>query len=153
MNLQYECRKGRSAVNAIMRVVDTARDAIEGERWTFGTKEYCAIITLDSRNSAQQIEGRIKEPYLMEILNNYFQDRKVIDLTDEGEQVYVVTGSVLEPLLWNIMHDEVLRLQLPNGTTIVGFADDIAIISVAKTNKKNRGENEHSDLKCWSMAG
>ena len=31
------------------------------------------------------------------------------------------------------MYDGVLRLRLPNGTTIVGFADDIAIVSVAKT--------------------
>ena len=99
-----------------------------------------------------------KPPYLMEILNNYFQDRKVIYLTDEGEREYIVTagvpqGSVLGPLLWNIMYDGVLRLQLPNGTTIVGFADDIAIVSVAKTVGGNRGENEHSDSKCWSMAG
>ena len=32
------------------------------------------------------------------------------------------------------MYNEVLRLRLPNGTTtILGFADDIAIVSVAKT--------------------
>ena len=57
---------------------------------------------------------------------------------DKGEQEYVVTvvvqqGSVLGPLLWNIMYDGVLRLRLPNGRTIVSFADDIAIASVAKT--------------------
>ena len=77
----------------------------------------------------------------MEILNNNFQDRKVIYLTDEGEQEYVVTaripqGSVLGPLLWNITYDGVLRLRLSNGTTIVDFADDIGIISIAKTVKK-----------------
>ena len=74
----------------------------------------------------------------MEILNNYFQDRKVIFLTDEREQKYILTaggpqGSVLGALLWNIMYDGVLRLRLPNGTTIVSFADDIAMVSVAKT--------------------
>ena len=31
------------------------------------------------------------------------------------------------------MYDRVLRLRLTNETTIMGFADDIAIVSVAKT--------------------
>jgi hypothetical protein len=41
-------------------------------------------------------------------------------------------GSVLGPLLWNIMYDEVLRLKLPEGVTLIGFADDIAVVMVAK---------------------
>ena len=77
-------------------------------------------------------------PYLLEILNDYFQDRKVIYLTDNGEEEYLVTagvpqGSVNRPLLWNIMYDGVLRLQLPHETKTMGFADDIAIFSVVKT--------------------
>lgn len=39
---------------------------------------------------------------------------------------------MLGPLLWNIMYDGVLRLQLPHGVRIVGFADDIAVVSVGK---------------------
>ena len=50
-DLQYGFRKGRSTVEAIRRVVDIARDAIEGVRWKFGTKEYCAVVTLDVRNA------------------------------------------------------------------------------------------------------
>ena len=34
------------------------------------------------------------------------------------------------------MYDGVLRLQLPNGTTIVGFANDSVIVSVANTVRK-----------------
>ena len=45
----------------------------------------------------------------------------------------VPQGSVLGPLLENIVDDRVFRLRLPNETTIVGFADDIAIGSVTRT--------------------
>ena len=48
-NLQYGFRKQRAMVDAIRRVGDFARDAIEGGRWRFGTKEYCAFVTLDVR--------------------------------------------------------------------------------------------------------
>ena len=47
--------------------------------------------------------------------------------------VGVPYGSVIGQLLWITMYDGVLQLQLPNRSTIVGFADDIAIGSVAKT--------------------
>ena len=91
-NLQYGFRKEWSTVDAIRRVGDIARDAIEGERWRFATKEYCAVVTLDVRNAFNSMNwGRIiralfnmaSQQYLMKVLNNYFQDRKVIYLTDE----------------------------------------------------------------------
>ena len=44
----------------------------------------------------------------------------------------VPQGYVLEPLLWNSVCEGVLQLLLSNGTTIVCFADDIAIVSVSK---------------------
>ena len=38
-------------------------------------------------------------PYLMEIPNNYLQDRRVIYLTDDGEKAYIAQGTVLRSLL------------------------------------------------------
>ena len=82
--------------------------------------------------SAQRIVNVTKPPNIMEILNNYFLNYS------EGEQEYVMKAdfplcSVRGPLLWNIRYDEILRLLLPNGATIVGFADNIAIVSIART--------------------
>ena len=45
----------------------------------------------------------------------------------------VPQSSVLRPLLWDIVYNRVLRLRLPNGSSIVRFADYIAIVSAAKT--------------------
>ena len=30
--------------------------------------------------------------------------------------------------MWNVMYDGVLRIRLPKGALIVGFADDIALV-------------------------
>ena len=77
-------------------------------------------------------------PYLMKIIVSYFTNRKLRYHTDDGVKYHTITakvpqGSVLGPLLWNIMYDGVLRLELPPRTKVVGFADDIAALIVAKT--------------------
>lgn len=42
-------------------------------------------------------------------------------------------GSVLGPLLWNIMFEGPLKLKMPGGARLVTFADDVAVVIVAKT--------------------
>ncbi|GBP15361.1 Probable RNA-directed DNA polymerase from transposon X-element [Eumeta japonica] len=48
---QYGFRKGRSTLDAINLVVNTAREAIAGTRWKGGTKKYCLVATLDIKNA------------------------------------------------------------------------------------------------------
>uniref|UniRef100_A0ABD2WMC7 Reverse transcriptase domain-containing protein n=1 Tax=Trichogramma kaykai TaxID=54128 RepID=A0ABD2WMC7_9HYME len=75
--------------------------------------------------------------YLQRMVLSYFRGRVLEFTTDDGAETYEVTagmpqGSVLGPILWNVMYDRILRLELPRSAKIVGFADDIAITVVAK---------------------
>lgn len=143
---QYGFRKNRSTLDAVSLVIDTARTAIDGKRWKGGKKEYCAIVTLDVKNAFNSAKwSKIHEAlrkqdvpvYIRRMMSDYLKDRILLYDTESGTKTYEVTGgvpqgSVLGPPIWNIMYDGVLRLQLPTGATVVGFADDIAVVVVAK---------------------
>lgn len=43
----------------------------------------------------------------------------------------VPQGSVMDPLLWNVMYNGVLVFPVSEGATIVGFADDLIIVVTA----------------------
>ncbi|CAB0028290.1 unnamed protein product [Trichogramma brassicae] len=143
---QYGFRKGRSTIDAIEDIVSTARYAVAGRRWHWGTKKYCAVVTLDVRNAFNSARWdnilaalrRLPVPnYLLRIIASYFSARVLDFTTDDGPESYEVTagvlqGSVLGPILWNVMYDAILRLNFDGDVRIVGFADDIAVVAVAK---------------------
>lgn len=45
----------------------------------------------------------------------------------------VPLGSVLGPTLWNVFYYDLLRAEVPPGVQLVRFADDLAILAVART--------------------
>ncbi|CAB0029200.1 unnamed protein product [Trichogramma brassicae] len=143
---QYGFRKGRSMTDAIEDVISTARNAVAGKRWLRGTKKYCAIVTLDVRNAFHSARWdnilaalrHLPVPdYLLRYIASYFSARVLDFTTDDGPESYKVTadviqGSVLGPILWNVMYDAILRLNFDGDVLMVGFADDISVVAVAK---------------------
>ena len=84
---QFGCRKARSTKDAIEIAMAIAKDAISGERWLAGDKEYCAIITLEVKNAFNSaylnstlaaLDGKDEPNYLLELIRHYFKDRVLI---------------------------------------------------------------------------
>ena len=48
----------------------------------------------------------------------------------------VAQGSVDSPTIWNIHYNELMRLEVPKDVTLVGYADDVAMVAVAATIKE-----------------
>uniref|UniRef100_A0ABD2W289 Reverse transcriptase domain-containing protein n=1 Tax=Trichogramma kaykai TaxID=54128 RepID=A0ABD2W289_9HYME len=143
---QYGFRKRRSTIDAIEDVISIACEAIAGKRWYHGTKKYCAVVTIDVRNALHSARWdnifaalrRLLVPdYLLRIISSYFSTRVLNFTTDDGPESYEVTadvpqGSVLGPILWNVMYDAIMRLNFDGDVRIVGFVEDIAVVAVAK---------------------
>lgn len=136
---QFGFRKGKSTLEAILSVTTRAKIAQAKKK---GSNRFCGIITLDVRNAFNSASwSAIAEALyrlgiserLFRLLGDYFNNRVLIYDTEAGQERMKVSagvpqGSILGAILWNIMYDAVLRLQLPECVEIVGFADDIVLV-------------------------
>ena len=68
--------------------------------------------------------------------NDYLSNRWVIYVSDKWSLKEEMTCGAPEvsrvgPLVWNVMYDDFLRMDLPAGTSIVDFADDALVVCTA----------------------
>ena len=139
---QFGFWKGRSTVDAIQAVVDIATKRRRG----FGQRKgFCAFTIIDIRiafNTARWnvcIEAIVRKKvpdYLLRMEDDYLSDRWVIYEGDKWSLKEEMTcgvpqGSRVGPLVWNVMYDDFLRMDLPSGTSIIGFADDVLVVCAA----------------------
>lgn len=147
---QFGFRRGRSTVDAVNQVMEVVKSAGTGP---LRRRQLCALVTLDvanAFNSARwdKIEAALCRKclpdYMLRILRSYFNNRELLfDDSDNCEVSREVTcgvpqGSVLGPLLWNIMYDGLLDTDLGvdctgfSSSSLVAFADDVAIIATGR---------------------
>lgn len=141
---QYGFRPGRSTLGAIANVVE----CVERTRLRrYYPKRIVVLATLDVRNAfnslrwkdiIKALRERFRIPiYLLRILRSYLKDRKLIYDTPDGQKTVEITsgaaqGSILGPDLWNLSYDDILGIEMPEDTYLVGYADDIVSVISAR---------------------
>lgn len=135
---QYGFRRGRSTDDACNRLRDTAQRAVNNY-------DACVAVSLDIKNAFNAIGWRhimsaletwgVPVP-LRRMFRSYFSERGAelqCPHLDGSVSVQVTCGvpqgSVVGPFLWNITYDKVLNTQMPEGSTVIGFADDTLVIA------------------------
>ena len=142
---QHGFRKGHSTLNAVQKVVQTAENAQNGNP---RSRRVTLLVTLDVKNAFNSMSwhealGALREKfllsgYLMRMMESYLSDRTIRYTTDEGQRTKRLSagaaqGSIMGPMLWNAAYDSLLRMEMPEGATLVGYADDVAVLITERT--------------------
>lgn len=139
---QFGFREGRQTVDAVKSAVQIARNS---QDYTPQCRRLCAMVTVDVKNAfnsaswqiiLDELRKRRINEKIISIISSYLSNRKIL-LEAEGQEKEmsvnsgVPQGSVLGPTLWNILYDELLEIEQPDGIQLLAFADDVAIVASA----------------------
>lgn len=145
-NRHYGFRKGRSTVDAIKRVTDVVDKVGSGPLYR---RRLCAVVALDVANAfntakwpkiMKSLQDKGVPPYLVSIVQSYLSNRSVIyEGSSRPSTCGVPQGSVLGPILWNVIYDGLLDVDTGgnesgmSSTELVAFTDDVAVVSTGHT--------------------
>lgn len=139
-NMQFGFREQRQTIDAVLKIV---RIANEAEAFPVQQRRICAVVTLDVKNAfnsaswqliLDKLSRRNINRNLLSIIHSYLSDRNILLEVGDTKRVLEINsgvpqGSVLGPILWNVLYDDLLRQDYPEGVTLIGFADDIALVA------------------------
>lgn len=136
---QFGFRQGLSTCDAIRLVKEEITEAVrQGKK--------ILAISLDIKNTFNTIPWRAirtclrekKFPkYIRRIIDSYLDDRWIQFVLGDGSlarrrvRAGVPQGSILGPILWNLAFDGILRMAVPDGSSIVAYADNTLILVAA----------------------
>lgn len=140
---QHGFRQGRSTIGAATEIVRTFNEAQLTNQYS---RKIVVLVTLDVRNAfnsarweeiLRALDTYSTPRYLTRIVGDYFTNRTLTYDTTEGPKTRIMTcgvaqGSVLGPELWNVLYDGVLRIDMPEKTFLVAYADDLAAVTQAR---------------------
>ena len=141
---QYGFRRGKSTIDAVQEVVNAAKSTEQGNHYS---RPICLLATLDVKNAFNSVRwdkalGAFEQDfhipaYLLRILGDYLKDSSIVYDTEDGLIKTQITsgaaqGFMLGPDIWNVSYYGILHMEMPEGAFLVGYADDIAVVIVAR---------------------
>ena len=131
---QHGFRSGKSTVTALQALIKQASHG-------FNMKAFTACALLDIQGAFDNtwhdsiianLEKNNCPRYLNKMIQSFLSERTAVMQLHETEITVDIErgcpqGSTLSPMLWNIVIDDALRLNLPPGVKIQAFADDLII--------------------------
>lgn len=138
---QFGFRKGRSTISALSAVEQIVKDI---DSKAHQHRQLAAMVTLDIKNAfnsapwskiVRALEEVKISGYIRRIVQEYLENRQVILTNGQvmNTTCGVPQGSVLAPLLWNVFYNKILEKVKLKDTFLIAYADDLAIITTAKT--------------------